>query len=145
MRVHGCIELPVLCWAGLFYAEQSRAMQEPEEVITDLQKELFTAQGIDGVWGIACLSQVCDLYQDDLKFMKLFVSSVERWVLVSAMWCWRFTQVPAVSLPACRHQPLPSLLLHCIWKNCIDLKLANMCSANLKQPESCLQGGGGCK
>ena len=53
-------------------------MQEPEEVCTDLQKELFKAQGIDGVWGIACLSQVGDEYQDDLAFMKLFVLSVER-------------------------------------------------------------------
>lgn len=52
--------------------------QEPEEVITDLQKELFKAQGIDGVWGIACLSQVGDLYQDDTDFMRLFVASVER-------------------------------------------------------------------
>ena len=43
-----------------------------------MQKELFKAQGIDGVWGIACLSQVGDLYQDDTDFMRLFVASVER-------------------------------------------------------------------
>lgn len=52
--------------------------QDPEEVITDLQKELFKAQGIDGVWGIKCLGQVGDTYQDDTEFMRLFVSSVER-------------------------------------------------------------------
>ena len=53
-------------------------IQDPEEVITDLQKELFKAQGIDGVWGIKCLGQVGDTYQDDTEFMRLFVSSVER-------------------------------------------------------------------
>ncbi|KAL0038520.1 hypothetical protein WJX77_009198 [Trebouxia sp. C0004] len=52
--------------------------QDPEEIITDLQKELFKAQGIDGVFGIECLGQVGDAYQDDTDFMRLFVSSVER-------------------------------------------------------------------
>jgi hypothetical protein len=53
-------------------------LQDPEEIITDLQKELFKAQGIDGVFGIGCLGQVGDTYQDDTDFMRLFVSSVER-------------------------------------------------------------------
>ena len=52
--------------------------QEAEDVITDLQKELFKAQGIDGGWGIECLGQVGDTYQDDTNFMKLFVTAVER-------------------------------------------------------------------
>ena len=54
------------------------ATQEAEDVITDLQKELFKAQGIDGGWGIECLGQVGDTYQDDTNFMKLFVTAVER-------------------------------------------------------------------
>ena len=52
--------------------------QEAEDVITDLQKELFKAQGIDGGWGIECLGQVGDTYQEDTDFMKLFVTAVER-------------------------------------------------------------------
>ncbi|KAL3141323.1 hypothetical protein ABBQ32_004909 [Trebouxia sp. C0010 RCD-2024] len=52
--------------------------QEAEDVITDLQKELFKAQGINGGWGIECLGQVGDTYQDDTDFMKLFVTAVER-------------------------------------------------------------------
>lgn len=55
-------------------------LQEAEDVITDLQKELFKAQGINGGWGIECLGQVGDTYQDDTDFMKLFVTAVERWV-----------------------------------------------------------------
>ena len=47
-------------------------------MITDLQKELFKAQGIDGGWGIECLGQVGDAYQEDTDFMKLFVTAVER-------------------------------------------------------------------
>jgi len=53
-------------------------LQDAEEVITDIQKELFKAQGIDGGWGIECLGQVGDTYQDDTEFMRLFVSCVER-------------------------------------------------------------------
>lgn len=52
--------------------------QEAEDLITDLQKELFKAQGIEGGWGIQCLGQVGDTYQDDTDFMKLFVTAVER-------------------------------------------------------------------
>lgn len=48
-------------------------------MITDLQKELFKAQGIDGGWGIQCLGQVGDTYQDDTDFMKIFVTAVERY------------------------------------------------------------------
>lgn len=61
-------------------SEQWDVVQEAEDVITDLQKELFKAQGIDGVWGIECLGQVGDTYQDDTDFMKLFVTAVERWL-----------------------------------------------------------------
>lgn len=53
-------------------------IQEAEDVITDLQKELFKAQGVDGGWGIECLGQVGDTYQEDTEFMKLFVTAVER-------------------------------------------------------------------
>lgn len=56
----------------------SPLLQEAEDMITDLQKELFKAQGVDGGWGIQCLGQVGDTYQDDTDFMKLFVTAVER-------------------------------------------------------------------
>lgn len=61
-------------------ASSGVSIQEAEDVITDLQKELFKAQGIDGGWGIECLGQVGDTYQDDTDFMKLFVTAVERWL-----------------------------------------------------------------
>ena len=53
-------------------------MQDPDDIITDLQKEVFEGQGIAGEWGITCLGLVGDTYQDDPHFMKLFVAMVER-------------------------------------------------------------------
>lgn len=53
-------------------------MQDPDDVITDLQKEVFEAQGVAGEWGIKCLGLVADTYQDDSEFMQLFVAMVER-------------------------------------------------------------------
>lgn len=64
----------------LLLASIAVSIQEAEDVITDLQKELFKAQGIEGGWGIECLGQVGDTYQDDTDFMKLFVTAVERWL-----------------------------------------------------------------
>ena len=55
-------------------------VQEADDIITDLQKDIFEGQGIAGEWGITCLGLVGDTYQDDPKFMKLFVAMVERWV-----------------------------------------------------------------
>ena len=53
--------------------------QDPDDVITDLQKEVFETQGIAGEWGIKCLGLVADTYEGDSEFMQLFVAMVERY------------------------------------------------------------------
>lgn len=89
--VHASASNPMLSWLPLTHrapqpVDRPRPLlslrhvhvQDPDDIITDLQKEVFEGQGIAGEWGITCLGLVGDTYQDDPDFMKLFVAMVER-------------------------------------------------------------------
>lgn len=95
----GVVESSVaFCTTMHIAAEYHCITQEAEDAITDLQKELFKAQGIDGGWGIQCLGQVGDTYQDDTEFMKLFVTAVERYI------CFK---IVAARFHACLSRKIP--------------------------------------
>lgn len=53
-------------------------LQDVEEAISALQKELFRRQGIDGDWGLHCLGRINTEHRGDADFMAAFYDFVTR-------------------------------------------------------------------
>lgn len=53
-------------------------LQFVEEAISELQKELFRRQGIDGDWGLHCLGRINTEHRGDADFMAAFYDFVMR-------------------------------------------------------------------
>lgn len=102
-------------------------VQDPDDVITDLQKEVFEAQGVAGEWGIKCLGLVADTYQSDSEFMQLFVAMVERWAERRA----------GIIIHNCQHYQ--EKLLECTQNALLSIML-DTCAGKKKQSmkQSCL-------
>ena len=56
----------------------SHNSQDVEDVITELQKELFLQQGIDPDWGVHCLGRINTEHRDDPDFIAAFYQFVLR-------------------------------------------------------------------
>ena len=105
-------------------------VQDPDDVITDLQKEVFEAQGVAGEWGIKCLGLVADTYQDDSEFMQLFVAMVERWV----------ERREACIIHNCQHHQVASGKRSECTQNALLSIMLDICAGKKKQSmkQSCL-------
>jgi hypothetical protein len=54
------------------------ALQDVEELISELQRGIFQQQGIAGSWGLHCLGRINTEHRGDADFMAAFYQFVMR-------------------------------------------------------------------
>ncbi len=82
-----------------------------DDLITEMQKEVFERQGVNGSWGIVCLGRINTEHKDDANFIAAFHQFIMLCARVSLLVGINMSVLAAPDVIASSHQCFACLLL----------------------------------